>query len=128
MTLTKTLHIKEHYLQLQDLRAIDYCEKRWQQEGRPTHKWEMFNFIEKMLVELQGNGIGYPKVLLLRKKQIQSGQFTLPSHESRNEPEQAQPAAGEFCNDCRGRGYVLKPDGSPDLCLPCLGRGLARKV
>jgi hypothetical protein len=75
MTLTKTLRIKEEYLQFEDLRAMDYCEKRWQQEGRPATKWEMVNFIERMLRELRQNGIGYPKVLLLRKKEIQRQQF-----------------------------------------------------
>src|SRR5258708_40362510 len=78
MTLTETLQLKERFLEFEDLRALDYCEKRWLEEKRPVKRWEMFNFIEKMLQELKANGIGYPKVLLLRKKEIQRQQFTIP--------------------------------------------------
>jgi hypothetical protein len=77
MTLTETLQLKERFLKYEDLRALDYCEKRWLEENRPIKRWEMFNFIEKMLQELEANGIGYPKVLLLRKKEIQRQQFTI---------------------------------------------------
>jgi hypothetical protein len=77
MTLTETLQLKEKYLQWEDLRALDYCEKRWQQHGCPTERWQIINFLERMLRELQANGTGYPKVLLLRKKEIQRGAFTI---------------------------------------------------
>jgi hypothetical protein len=77
MTLTETLQLKERFLKFEDLRALDYCEKRWLEENRPLKRWEMFNFIEKMLQELKANGIGYPKVLLLRKKEIQRRVFAI---------------------------------------------------
>jgi len=77
MTLTKTLQLKEKYLQYDDLRALDYCEKRWLEEGRPTERWQVINFLEKMLRELKERG-GYPKILLLRKKEIQRCTFTIP--------------------------------------------------
>jgi hypothetical protein len=76
MTLTETLQLKEKYFRFDDLRAMDYCEKRWREEGRPTERWQVINFLEKMLHELKGHG-RYPKVLLLRKKEIQRQQFTI---------------------------------------------------
>jgi hypothetical protein len=36
MTLTKILQIKEHYLKFEDMRALDYFEKRWEQDARPS--------------------------------------------------------------------------------------------
>jgi len=124
MTLTETLQIKERFLQLEDLRAMDYCEKRWQQEGRPTTRWEMVNFIERMLQELQQKGIGYPKVLLLRKKEIQRRTFTLQSCEETNLAREPENFVGDdACPECQGRCFVQLPDASPTLCLPCLGRG-----
>jgi len=107
---------------------MEYCQKRWQQEGRPAARWEMFNFIERMLQELQQNGTGYPKVLLLRKKEIQRRTFTLEPREERDGPREPQmPArAGDGCPECGGRGFVFLAGGSPDLCRPCLGRG--RKI
>lgn len=78
MTLTKILQLNEKYLRYADLRALDYCERRYKEAGEPTERWPLFNFLEKMLQELQRSGIGYPKVLLLRKKKIQNGIFAIP--------------------------------------------------
>ena len=77
MTLTKTLQLKEKYLQYDDLRALAYCEKRWREEGQPTERWQLINFLEKMLRELKDYG-GYPKILLRRKKEIQRQTYAIP--------------------------------------------------
>ena len=77
MTLTETLQLKERFLSLEDLRAMDYAEKRWKEAGEPTERWEIINFLERMLRELKDRG-GYPKVLLLRKKEILRRTFTIP--------------------------------------------------
>ncbi len=75
MTLTETLQLKHKYLQCEDLRALEHCEQRWLEEGCPAERWALVNFIEKMLKELKASGIGYPKILLLRKKEIQRREF-----------------------------------------------------
>lgn len=126
MTLTEILQIKEQYLQYQDLRAMDYCEKRWQAEGKPATKWGMVNFLERMLQELKRNGIGYPKVLLLRKKEIQREAFTLKAFEENGGLRETQTVTGDACPECRGLGMLVLPGGEGTLCVPCLGRG--RKV
>jgi hypothetical protein len=77
MTLTETLQIKERFLKFEDMRAMDYAEKRWKEAGEPTDRWEIINFLERMLRELKDRG-GYPKVLLLRKKEIQRQIYTVP--------------------------------------------------
>ena len=102
MTLTQTLQLKEKYLQFDDLRALDYCERRWREEGQPTERWQVINFLEKMLRELKEQG-GYPKVLLYRKKQIQRQEFRV---------EQPGETPAEGCS-CIG-GYL--PNGT--IC-PC---------
>jgi len=51
---------------------------------RATERWQLINFLERMLRELQAHETGYPKVLLLRKKEIQRKTF------------QAQPDASSF--------------------------------
>ncbi len=78
MTLTEALQIKERFLRFEDMRALDYAERRWKEEGSPTGRWQLFNFLEKMLRELVAMGIGYPKILLLRKKEIQRRTYTNP--------------------------------------------------
>jgi hypothetical protein len=76
MTLTNTLQLKEKFLRYEDMRALDYCERRWKEEGCPTERRQVINFLEKMLHELKDQG-GYPKVLLFRKKQIQRQEFRI---------------------------------------------------
>jgi hypothetical protein len=77
MTLTEALGIKERFLKFEDMRAMDYAEKRWKEAGEPTERWAIINFLERMLRELKERG-GYPKVLLLRKKEIQRGTYAIP--------------------------------------------------
>jgi len=102
MTLTETLQLKERFLMYEDLRALDYCERRWKEDGCPTERWQVINFLEKMLCELKDQG-GYPKVLLLRKKEIQRRTFTL---QKPGEPT----AGGCSCYD----GWLLS--GTPCSC------------
>ena len=102
MTLTQTLSIKEEFLRHEDMRALDYAEKRWKEAGEPTERWQVINFLERMLKELQSSGMGYPKVLLFRKKQIQRKEYTVP-----------QP--GKDQDDCTCYGGWL-PTGRPCPC------------
>jgi len=121
MTLTQTLQIKERFLKFEDMRALNYVERRWKEEGCPAERWQMINFIERMLQELQQNGIGYPKVLLLRKKEMQRRTF-VPCEESRGRLE-SQFSTNDGCAECHGRGFLVLPDGNGTLCRACLGRG-----
>src|SRR6266851_6855124 len=102
MTLTETLQLKERFLKFEDLRALDYCERRWKEEGFPAERWQVINFLEKMLHELKEQG-GYPKVLLFRKKQIQRREFAV------RQPGEIPP---EGCS-CIG-GWLLS--GTPCPC------------
>ena len=114
MTLTETLRINEGYLKFEDLGALDYCEKRWQESGRPMSKWEMVNFLERMLQELKANGPGYPRVLLLRKKEIQRNAFTI------EKPNVAAKQATDVCPICRGQGWKLAaPSDRNSGYVPC---------
>jgi hypothetical protein len=113
MTLTETLQINERYLSYEDLRALAYCENRWQKEGCPVERWDLVNFIERMLQELKATGVGYPKVLLLRKKEIQRRTF-IPQEFARTD------AAEEVCPLCRRTGWQAIEHGPlPPSYAPC---------
>src|SRR5215471_18456582 len=103
MTLTETLQLNEKYFKYDDLRALNYCEKRWQEEKTPVERWQLINFLEQMMRELVATGIGYPKVLLLRKKEIQRGMFTLgPPPDGKYPPHALSP---DTCAECGGNGF-----------------------
>jgi hypothetical protein len=118
MTLMQILQISEEFLKFEDMRALDYVERRWNEEGCPTERWQVINFLEKMLRELIATGTGYPKVLLLRKKEIQRRTFTLEPCEKGGG---LQIRAGDACPECNGRGFLVLPEGRGTLCMTCLG-------
>ena len=103
MTLTETLQIRERFLRFEDMRALDYAVKRWKESGQPTERWEIINFLERMLQELKNQG-GYPKILLLRKKEIQRRTYTIP-----------QPGEEKECGGCSCSSGWL-PTGRPCPC------------
>lgn len=109
MTLTQTLQIKERFLKFEDMRALDYVEKRWQEAGKPLERWQLINFLERMLVDLKTQGTGYPKVLLLRKKEIQRNTFTICEPAKTAEPQT------DVCRQCSGVGWVHGTGGY----IPC---------
>lgn len=110
MTLSQTLQIKERFLKFEDIRALDYVERRWKESGEPTERWEIINFLERMLQELKSGGVGYPKVLLLRKKEIQRRTFT-PQFEHTSPEEQAQPGF-----HCVGGWHLPTGGGAATKC------------
>ena len=103
MTLTQTLQIKEKFLKFEDMRALDYVERRWKEEGSPTERWQLINFLEKMLGELLKDYGRYPTVLFFRKKQIQRREFAI------QQPGET-PADGCSCSG----GWLL--NGTPCPC------------
>src|SRR5712664_3675624 len=115
MTLTETLQIKERYLKYEDMRALDYAEKRWQEAGRPLAKWELVNFIERMMQELKAAGTGYPKVLLLRKKEIQRNAFTI------QQPSETG-SQSDACAVCSGTGWMAANGAGARPCTCPLGK------
>jgi hypothetical protein len=108
MTLTQTLQLKEKYLQFEDMRALVYCERRWKEEGCPTERWQVINFLEKMLRELLKEQGAYPKVLFFRKKQIQRHEFEI--QQSGETPQGGCSCIGGYLSD----GTVCPcPKGEP---------------
>jgi len=87
-------------------------KERADDQARPAIRWGMVNFIELMLRELQHNGVGFPKVLLLRKKQIQRRSIT-----PQLDKESARRA---YCSLCRCSGWQeIAPQGSTPSYQPC---------
>jgi hypothetical protein len=111
MTLTQILQIEERYLRYEDMRALEYCEKRWEMEGRPIQRWQLINFIEKMLSDLKSSGVGYPKVLLLRKKEIQRRTFTIEVPRIVDANHASASHDRTICPFCYGSGWKSKPTG-----------------
>ena len=95
---------------------MEYCESRWEESVRPIESWKLVNFIEQMLRELQSCGIGYPRVLLLRKKKIQRKTF-IPAEKEKTA---FRAGRGEICTICRGTGWeAVHYPGSAPSYRPC---------
>ena len=108
MTLTKALGIDENLLEPETKEAMQVAERIWQGRGSPRESNALLAALEEALTACQKSATRYPRVLLLRKKQIQRGEFFL-------EPPRADDGA---CKLCGGAGWYTTPDGTGSLC-PC---------
>jgi hypothetical protein len=106
MTLTKTLRIDESLLGIEVREAMSVGERIWRHRGTPRESVALADVLEEIMTTCQRSGLRYPAVLLLRKKQIQRGQFFL-------EPPKA---ADGRCQLCGGSGYYLTAAGTGSLC------------
>lgn len=77
MSFKNLLHIDENLLEHEDRKAFEFCEEKWNRAGHPTKKRDVIPFIESLLKEFIASDLSYPRVLLLRKKELQRGTFTL---------------------------------------------------
>jgi hypothetical protein len=114
MSFKSLLRIDEDLLGYEDRKAFDFCEQRWERAGRPKKKWDVVPFIESLLKEFIATDLPYPRVLLLRKKEIQRGTFTLNAIERTAEP--SRKTAADTCAFCRGAGFRQTDKGG---YVPC---------
>jgi hypothetical protein len=70
-TLTELLDIEWKFMTDVDDRGLRIAEQLFQSYGSPTEPRALLDVLEKILLRMQDEGIPYPKILLLRKKQLQ---------------------------------------------------------
>jgi hypothetical protein len=114
MSFKSLLRIDEDLLEYEDQRAFDFCEEKWNSAGRPTKKWKLVSFIESLLKEFIASGLQYPRVLLLRKKEIQRGTFAIDERVTASVQTRATAHA---CNLCSG-GWILGVSGAKPCSCP----------
>jgi hypothetical protein len=76
MDLLDVLEVNRDRLPAKSGRAVAYCQARWVEKGKPTERMALADLLDKALkfcaeVELQ-----YPRVFLLRLKQLQRGKWS----------------------------------------------------
>jgi hypothetical protein len=106
MTLTKTLKIDQKLLGMESREAIYVAERIWAARGSPRESKALAAVLEDILTACQRSALRYPPVLLLRKKQLERGEFLLESPR----------AADGTCELCGGAGWYQTPAGTGTLC------------
>jgi hypothetical protein len=115
MSFKSLLHVDEKLLDYEDRRAFDFCEETWNRAGRPTKKWDVIPFIESLLKEFIASELSYPRVLLLRKKELQRGTFSLDAPRETVTRANARTDV-EACGLCRGAGFLKTSGGGYRPC------------
>ena len=132
MTLTSLLEIKSEYLQCDDSRALMMAERLWLQRGAPIEPKALCDTLEAILIQLSREGIYYPKVLLLRKKELQrrtwapklaAPKITHPQLESR-----AGHSSTPQCERCGDIGIRNLPNGTGTICQCDAGEEYKRGI
>lgn len=75
MTLTSLLEIQPQCLTDLDERSLCAAEELWRRAGSPKEPAKLCEAIETILNELVNMGLGYPKILLRRKKELERGDW-----------------------------------------------------
>ena len=76
MRLFELLEVDPHRLPRHTLPAVHYCERAWQERCKPTEARYLVDFLDEALRSCTEAGLRYPRVLLLRLKQLQRGEWT----------------------------------------------------
>lgn len=117
MTLTRLLEIDIRLLRDGEDRGLSYAERVWCDLGEPADPRKLCEALEKILHCCVDEGIGYPAILLRRKKEVERGTWqpkTAPPTVA------AQPTGGAACPDCGGKGFITRLGGaSGSLCFSC---------
>jgi hypothetical protein len=79
MTLTQILAIDETRIPPSCRFAMSYVERRWRECGSPTGVEALRDMLDKALRFCADNELRYPKVLLLRLKQLERGEWPVES-------------------------------------------------
>jgi hypothetical protein len=126
MTLTSLLEIDHKLLAYEDERSLQEANRLWARKGSPVAHKELCQALEDILVELVQIGIGYPKILLKRKKQLQRGDWT-PKAKAEGGSSNGTAPVGS-CLLCWGTGLKNLPDGKSGTFCDCdVGKALVNR-
>jgi hypothetical protein len=116
MTLTHLLEIKISLLNFEDLRSLAVAERLWNKAGMPSEPGRLCSFLEQTLKHLVEDGVGYPKVLLKRKKQLDRREWC-PRRQS--EIATPRPKSINGCPQCGGNGIRVIDGGKHGTLCEC---------
>ena len=75
MDLLRQLHVNPKMLPPDSAKAVSFCEALWKEHGRPYDPRLLEEFLDDALHRCAGVVLRYPKVFLLRLKQLQRGEW-----------------------------------------------------
>jgi len=111
MSLRSTLQINAKLLPDCELQGLALAEDMWDRAGRPITAGPLIAVIEEILQCSAKEGVIYPRVLLLRKKELQHGRFELLLT-SQNPNAGDNNVKSKVCPLCRDTGVVTNTSGS----------------
>ncbi len=116
-TLVRLLEIDRSLLDFEDEHGLAVAERLWVEGGMPAEPSQLCAILEKILRRLVEEGIGYPRILLKRKKQLDRQEWKprMLSPSAQSGPK----ASGNGCPHCRGTGLRVAPGGMSASLCPC---------
>jgi len=116
MTLASVLKIEISLLDKGEMRGLKLAETAWKSAGSPTEAGRLVDVLEDILQRSRAENIRYPRILLLRKKEMERkpADFKVCAEENTTHGKEIPE---ETCSLCRGSGVLLNPTGlSSTLC------------
>lgn len=75
MHLLELLKVNPRKLPPDAAEAVRFCEAVWEEYGKPCDPEPLEEFLDDALSRCAGVGVRYPKVFLLRLKELQRGEW-----------------------------------------------------
>jgi hypothetical protein len=80
VNLVELLRVDQERLPRDTTRAVLYCERYWAECGRPLLPQDLAEFLDAAMTSCAKQRLRYPKVFLLRLKQLQRGEWPPDRH------------------------------------------------
>lgn len=121
MSLVRVLEIDRALVAAEDQMGLNFAERLWQEEGRPSDAARLGAALENILSACTREGLRYPAILLRRKKELQCGSWT-PRFVDGLGPAARAPAEVGICKFCGGTGSITNPGGLSARFCECFLR------
>lgn len=76
MDLLDVLEVNRDRLPRKSAAAVTYCQARWAEKSKPTERVALAEFLDEVLKFCPEVGLHYPRVFLLRLKQLQLAEWS----------------------------------------------------
>lgn len=116
MNLVALLKIDVLVLNDAERRGLRLAEELWMKAGEPVEPEQLVPVLETILQQSRVRGIRYPRVLLLRKKELHRKSMERSLADKPQESVTSAVVSGP-CSFCRGTGIVISSSGiTATLC------------
>jgi hypothetical protein len=120
LTLGSVLGVRPKlFVNQEDFRGMGNAERIWREAGCPVQAHRLIDVLEQIISESPKTGVGYPRFIMLRKKELQRGSFRPRVQNAVTSTANRWTPPSGSCPKCGGIGMVVRPGGASGSLCDC---------